>query len=283
MDRNEIISAAVTAVIIGLLACFLIIFGMEASVPDSEEGLTVNFGNVDLSSGMFEPYADQESQHSTPEPSTPPVTAQTPAQDELITQEDESVDLLAQARQRAEQDARRLEEERRQEELRRQAEEERLRQEQERRAAETQQLAKNLFGQSQGSQSQDQGQGDTPQGNQGQTQGHPESQHYEGAGAGYGNFSLDGRGLVGSLPRPQNNARNAEGVVVVRIGVNNDGQVVSSQIHIGTVPGGGASTNTENVQLRQAAMQAARQARFNAIKGSGDMQYGYITYFFTLR
>ena len=65
-----------------------------------------------------------------------------------------------------------------------------------------------------------------------------------------------------------------EGRVVVTIVVDPQGRVVSTGIN--------KQTNTMNQQLRKAALDAARKARFNTISGV-DNQSGTITYYFKLK
>lgn len=280
LHKNNIIAGIGTAIIMAVLLLFLIFCGMAANTPLSEEGLTVNFGMVDLSQGLFEPYSETNS--STPQeditpsqPATPPATAEVPSEQELITQEEESVDLAAEAKKKAEEEERlRQEEQRRKEEEQRRLEEERKRQEQERQAADIKNQVANVFGSQKGSESSNQGQGEVLAGNQGQVQGNTESANQVGSGSGYGDFSLDGRSHMGALPRPSFNIE-AEGVVMVRIVVNNEGHVISASIDL-------QGTDTDNMDLRNAALNAAKQAKFNAIQTKGN-QAGSITYRFRLR
>lgn len=280
LHKNNIIAGIGTAIIMAVLLLFLIFCGMAANTPLSEEGLTVNFGMVDLSQGLFEPYSETNS--STPQedftptqPATPPATTEVPSEQELITQEEESVDLAAEAKKKAEEEARLREEERRRlEEEQRRLEEERKRQEQERQAAEIKNQVANVFGSQKGSESSNQGQGEVLAGNQGQVQGNTESANQVGSGSGYGDFSLDGRSHMGALPRPSFNIE-AEGVVMVRIVVNSEGHVISAELDL-------LGTDTDNQKLRNAAVEAAKKAKFNAIQTKGN-QAGSITYRFRLR
>ena len=96
----------------------------------------------------------------------------------------------------------------------------------------------------------------------------------EGSGyGGYGIFDLSERSLVRGLPRPRHNVAE-EGRVVVDITVNPAGYVIATSIN--------ARTNTPSTDLRNAAMEAAQKARFNAIDGTGN-QVGTITFNFQLR
>ncbi len=93
-----------------------------------------------------------------------------------------------------------------------------------------------------------------------------------------GNSELDeglqGRGLVGSLPKPQFPGGNRGGVVVVRVVVNEKGVVTEAAYE----PKG--STTSDNV-LVSAALKAARRTRFTESKAFA--QGGRITYRFILK
>ena len=89
-----------------------------------------------------------------------------------------------------------------------------------------------------------------------------------------GTFDLNGRSISGDgLPIPVNTVQD-EGRVVVNITVSPEGQVVATSIN--------RRTNTVNPELRKAAEDAARRARFNRINAV-DNQTGTITYYFKLR
>ena len=62
--------------------------------------------------------------------------------------------------------------------------------------------------------------------------------------------------------------------MVVNITVNPSGEVIATSIN--------RRTNTVNPELRKAAEDAAKRARFNNIEGV-DNQSGTITYYFKLR
>jgi TonB family protein len=111
------------------------------------------------------------------------------------------------------------------------------------------------------------------EGTQGVETGVSEAEKTVGIGV-QGTFDLNGRSLSGDgLPRPVNTVQE-EGRVVVTITVNPDGQVVGTSINL--------RTNTSNPELRKAAEDAAKRARFNKIDAV-DNQTGTITYYFKLR
>ena len=152
---------------------------------------------------------------------------------------------------------------------------EEIRAEQERQAAEAaQNLMANAFGRSssmQASASQQENTSET-QGTPGSTEGNATQGKPTGVGS-YGTWDLGGRDMLGELPRPQYSIQE-EGRVVVTITVDPEGNVIDTRIN--------NRTNTTNLQLRQAAEQAAKRTKFNAIGGENN-QTGTITYYFKLK
>ena len=117
------------------------------------------------------------------------------------------------------------------------------------------------------------GTGERGEGIQGSPTGNSDTGKSSGIG-GYGAFDLNGRSLgPGGLPVPVYNVQD-EGRVVVTITVDPDGRVSRTSIN--------KRTNTVNEKLREAAMNAAKKARFNRIDGVND-QIGTITYYFKLK
>lgn len=152
---------------------------------------------------------------------------------------------------------------------------EELRAEQERKAAEeAQNLMANAFGRSSSMQASSTANENTDiQGTPGSTEGNSTQGKPTGTGS-YGTWDLGGRDMLGELPRPAYEGIQDEGRVVVTITVNPDGDVIDTRIN--------NRTNTTNLQLRNAAEQAARKTKFNAITGENN-QTGTITYYFKLK
>lgn len=84
---------------------------------------------------------------------------------------------------------------------------------------------------------------------------------------------LQGRGLVGALPRPSYSA-NAEGKVVVWVEVDNHGRVVSATYRQ-------QGSTTSDPRLIEAACKAARNAQFT--ESAAPIQGGEITYIFKMK
>jgi len=114
------------------------------------------------------------------------------------------------------------------------------------------------------------------QGNQGSPTGAPNVHIYGEGGDGTGNrWSLAGRNIVGSLPKPNYDVRNESGIVVVEITVDQNGNVIQAR------PGVSGSSTT-NKALYDAAEKAARQAKFSP-NPNAITQRGRITYIFKLQ
>ena len=174
----------------------------------------------------------------------------------------------ARLKAKAEEEAKRKAEEeaklKAEEEARRKAEEEARRkaEEEARKRAAAQNLVTGAFGKNSGT-------GNVANGVQGSVNGNNPTGASRG-NAGYGDYDLGGRGIVGSLPKPTFNV-NANGKVVVRITVNGNGQVIAAEPTSGTT--------IANQTVRSAAVEAAKKARFAVKEGAGNVT-GTITYYF---
>ena len=241
-----------------LVVLLLVVIRLQRPVIQEESGIPVEMGNTDFAQGHTESYQFTEvssMKSDVPNIENAPQTQPQPQVDEpLITQPDEpTVDMPT---------AEELEAQKRAEAERQAAE----------RAA--QQMA-SAFGK--GFEMGSKGQATdepTQEGTQGIETGVSSADKQVGIGV-QGTFDLNGRSLTGDgLPRPINTVQD-EGRVVVTITVNPAGQVIATSINL-------RSTNNVNPELRKAAEDAARRARFNPIDGI-DNQTGTITYYFKLR
>lgn len=93
-------------------------------------------------------------------------------------------------------------------------------------------------------------------------------------GTQYLDEGLKGRGLVGSLPKPPYPGGNETGKVVIRVTVNQAGEVTSARFD----PHG---STTQSSALINAALKAARKARFKESKAF--YEGGTITYIFKVK
>ena len=256
MTKNQIQGIAVTLVVHLLVVLLLLMVRLSAPVPEEESGIPVMLGNALLAQGHTESYQYTEVssvKSDVPNVNNAPLTQPQPQVDEpLITQPDEpTVDMPT---------AEEIEAQKRAEAERQAAE----------RAA--QQMA-SAFGKGFEMGSKGEATEKADEGTQGTETGVAAADKAVGVGV-QGTFDLNGRSISGSgLPIPVNTVQD-EGRVVVNITVNPSGEVIATSIN--------RRTNTVNPELRKAAENAAKRARFNNIEGV-DNQSGTITYYFKLR
>ena len=113
----------------------------------------------------------------------------------------------------------------------------------------------------------------------GEQKGSPQGTAASGAAAGspgYGDYDLGGRGLLGSLPKPEYGGTNDEGTIVVSILVDAAGRVVQAVV----TPSGSKGSAASNAALRSRAEEAARRAVFERKTSGSENQWGTITYYF---
>ena len=256
VDKNQIIGAATTLVVHALVVLLLVLLKLNAPIFEEESGIPVTMGNVAQAQGHTESYQFTEVssvKSDIPNIDRAPQTQPQPQVDEpLVTQSDEPTVAMPTA-----------------EEI-----EAQKRAEAERQAAElaAQQMA-SAFGKGFEMGSKGDATEQPVEGTQGTETGVSSAEKMDGIGV-LGTFDLNGRSIAGDgLPIPINTVQD-EGRVVVTITVNPAGQVIATSINL--------RTNTSNPQLRKAAEDAAKRARFNNIEAV-DNQTGTITYYFKLR
>jgi len=272
--KEEIYGFAGSSIFCLLVLFLLYVTVIKTTIVSGEEGILVNFGNVDLAAGTFElrrgePQSQtvrQPVQQQTPRPETPPsVSPQrtVPRNNAPVITQDRENTAAVEAARKEQEEKNRIEAEQREQREREQEEQRRL-------DAINRQVSgafgSNASGRNQG------GTGTTGSG----VQGNPNSTSSAGSpsGTGYGEFNLGGRTLgAGGLPRPDYSAQE-EGRIVIDITVDPDGNVIRAEI--------GRGTNIDNINLRRSALDAARKAKFNRINGNNN-QTGTITYRYTLR
>lgn len=282
-------------IVFHLLLLLALIFISISSVDPGDEGILVELGDSPTGQGQFTPSSSAPAaQTSTPPASqpasTPPPTpsASTPARQQVLTQNTEEAPAIsAQEKARQEEQKRIAEQERqrqaeierqrkaeqerqRQEELERQRTAELERQKREQQAADARNTVIGAFSKSQSA-------GDTGgSGTQGALTGDPNATNRTGTGLGSkgDEYSLQGRNLIGSLPKPVYNVQES-GRVVVRIVVDREGRVTHAEHRL-------QGSTTTSSALINAAIDAARKARFNSDPNATSSQEGTITYVFDL-
>ena len=108
LNTDDIYSLIGTVAFHGVILLILWFTVLKTEVPDEDGGVLVNFGNVDAAAGMFEPkYTGQEppQETTTPPPPVPEPQVETPKQ-ELITQDIEESVALEDAKKKNEEEKR---------------------------------------------------------------------------------------------------------------------------------------------------------------------------------
>lgn len=86
-------------------------------------------------------------------------------------------------------------------------------------------------------------------------------------------WKLEGRSIVGRMPRPSYENSHASGIVVIDITVDHNGKVISAVV--------GKGSTTSDAILTKEALNAAKATTFSA--SGKDFQDGSITYYFVRR
>ena len=256
VTKSQIQGAVATLAVHAVGVVLLLLLVMRTPQLEAESGIPVMLGNTELAQGHTESYQFTEVssvKSDVPNIENAPQTQPKPQVEEpLITQPDEPTIEMPTPEEI---------------EAQKRAEAERLAAE---RAA--QQMA-SAFGKGFEMGSKGTAEEAAAEGTQGTQEGVAGADKAVGIGV-QGTFDLNGRSISGSgLPVPVNTVQD-EGRVVVNITVNPAGQVIATSIN--------RRTNTVNPDLRKAAEDAAKRARFNKIDGV-DEAHGTITYYFKLK
>lgn len=256
VTKSQIQGAVATLAVHAVAVVLLLLLVMRTPQLEAESGIPVMLGNTELAQGHTESYQFTEVssvKSDVPNIENAPQTQPKPQVEEpLITQPDEPTVEMPTPEEI---------------EAQKRAEAERL-------AAErvAQQMA-SAFGKGFEMGSKGTAEEAAAEGTQGTQEGVAGADKAVGIGV-QGTFDLNGRSISGSgLPVPVNTVQD-EGRVVVNITVNPAGQVIATSIN--------RRTNTVNPDLRKAAEDAAKRARFNKIDGV-DEAHGTITYYFKLK
>ena len=253
--KSDLYGIVGSALFCGVVVLLLVLIAMPGQPVPEDEGIVVSFGTSFEGGGqqVAEALPAPQPQPEAPQPAAPQPEPQ-PAE-EMLTQESPSVAMQEQQEQEDEA-ARLAEEQRRREEEEARLAEERRKQE----AIERAQAMGSVFGQAVTPEGSGTGEGDARQGNpvgQGSSEGH--------------SWSLSGRALMGKLINPLYEV-NVEGRVTVSIRVDESGNVVGVSI--------GRPTDISDAAIQQAALDAARKAKFSV---GDNVAVGTITYHFKLK
>lgn len=237
--------------------------GLTYVDPPEEYGVAINFGTADVGSG---PPVLNKTIKSTPKVAevTEEVKAvkKTVVEDDLTTQDVEEAPIVKKEFKSKVKEIRK-------EEVKS------LNKDVSKPNKETQNALNNLFGKKSNGQTAVSEGGDVASGVKGSLDGEANANKYYGENGfgGLGNYALKGR-KVQSKPKRKPNC-NEEGIVVVRVEVNNIGKVIKA------TPGVKGTTN-QNPCLLKPAKEAAMLTQWNGDNNAPTKQVGYIRYQFTL-
>jgi len=267
-ERN---SAKITALITTIILLLMFVVGAPYMDPPLEYGVAVNFGNTDYGSGPIQPVKPIKSEvnkmveETQPqEAKSEPVTAPTKAENVLTQETEESIAIKKQkeAEARAKAEAERKEREKREAEEKKRQEED----------AKKKSLDALIGGvkNSDGTKNTSDGTG-TTKGNQGQLDGDPyAASYFGGSGPGKGGvgYGLNGRGK----PRNQifKQECNEEGLVVVMIEVDRNGNVTKAE------PGARGTTNPAPC-LYEPAKKIAQSFKWPPDPDAPARQIGFVS------
>ena len=289
MKESKIAGIIGTLLLHVLLLLFLWWYTLSLPPQQEEGGVPVMLGNTELAQGDADPYTMTEvdvlPQPEAEVPEEVPASPEPEVKQPLITQHEESPVKVKKEEPKKEAPKKKEEKkvekkketpkevkpEKPKEQPKEKTEAEKRAEAERAAAAAASSKIAGAFGK--GSKMGSKGDGQSGTGIQGSPTGNSDTGKATGVG-GTGTCDLNGRSLgPGGLPMPIYNVQD-EGRVVVTIVVDPQGRVVSTSIN--------KRTNTVNPQLRKAALDAARKARFNTISGV-DNQSGTITYYFKLK
>ena len=252
-DKNKIISASITAVVMILMIVVCMAFGYDPPDPPiPEEGVEVNLGNSDFGSGDNPmPSASEASSAPRPVSATEHVSTQSTEQTVAMNTSDKpsvsKTDNQTPTTTKPEPP--------KEPEINKNA-------------LFSKDKSKKTTSQNAGSEGKTYGGG-----NQGKPDGDPNSNRYDGsAGKGGKEFSLTGRSPK-ALPSPSGDITR-EGKIVVKIWVDRNGNVTN-------VYAPEQGSNISEAGMVSQAKAAARKAKFSSSDSAPETQTGTITYVYT--
>ncbi|TQD34347.1 energy transducer TonB [Haloflavibacter putidus] len=277
-------SFVITTIITLLLLFLLFFFGLTYLDPPPENGIAVNFGTTDTGAGEQQPTQPVKTapQQNTPAP-TPQQQEATPnVTEEVINQDTEEAPVIEEKEEKKEVSEEKKPEEEVKEPVKTETPPKEVEEKPEPKPdpkpdkATTDAMNSILNGpENNGQETEGEG-NDASGGDKGDPDGDPTASSYYGQGKGLdgdGNYRLGGRKALNKEKFVQD--CNESGVVVVKIEVNQKGEVINA------VPGVKGTTNTANCLLKP-AKKAAMATKFNSDVNAPIKQTGYIEYEFKL-
>lgn len=280
-------SLLITIGLFSLLFLVLFFFGLSYLDPATEQGIAINFGVSESGKGLKQP---QEKVKITPESvnntaveeaasseATPEDTqAKAEAKEEVVTQQVEEAPVIKSTKETSKKTPTPTKNTKSTSEKKPEAKKA-IKKVEKKPDASTQNILDSFLKGTKQDGKTDSGDGDTQQnGDQGNPDGDPNAKAYYGTGKGLdgdGNYRLGGREALNKereIPKC-----NETGVVVVKIVVNQQGEVIQAY------PGIKGTTNTAPC-LIQPAKNAALATKFNSDPNAPSKQIGSIVYKFKL-
>src|SRR5690606_1457725 len=285
-ERN---SAKLTALIAVLIILLLFVVGKEYMDPPEEYGIAVNFGTTDFGSGDVQPTkpiksepreVKEEHQETVKQPEQKQAAAastKSKAEDLLTDDSEETIaikkqkDADAKAKKEANAQAKAQAEAKAKADAKAKAEADKVAKEQAEKEAKKKKLDALIGGVSKSDGQESGGEGnDNKAGDKGQPDGDPYAASYFGeAGSGSGGvgYGLKGRGAPSKKLFKQE--CNESGMVIVKIVVNRNGDVVEA------IPGVKGTTNTAACLL-EPAKKIALSHKWRADSQAPDRQVGFV-------
>ncbi len=264
--KHEKKSFTITVILHVLLILLLIFFGLTYLDPPPESGIAINFGTSEVGSGNEQP---KEPVRSAPQKtSAQPVKSQPVIEKEVVTQDIEEAPVIEKKKKPTPVETKQPEPKK---------EPEPVKKPEPKPDKATNDALSSILNGPERSGTATGGEGnDNVAGDKGSPDGDPNASSYYGQGAGLdgdGNYRLGGRKALNKEKFVQD--CNESGIVVVRIEVNQQGQVISA------TPGMKGTTNNATC-LTDPAKRAALATRFNSDPNAPSRQVGTIIYNFKL-
>ena len=274
--KHERNSAKLTALITVIIVLLLFVVGAPYMDPPIEYGVAVNFGNSDFGKGNVQPLKPVKSEPlKINNPPQPEVTksesaASSEAKEEVLT-EDNAESIAIKKQKEAEAKAKAVADAKAKAEAERIAKEKREQEDKKRKLDALIGGVSKSDGVTSGSEGNDNKSGD-----KGQLDGDPYAPSYfgdPGTGSGGVGYGLNGRGKATYQTMKQD--CNESGLVIVRIVVNNSGNVIEA------VPGFKGTTNTAKCLL-DPAKKIALSHKWRPDPNAPSKQIGFVKVNFTL-
>lgn len=275
--KHEKNSAKLTALIAIILLLLLFVVGTKYMDPPEEYGVAVNFGNSSVGKGNVQPKAPVKSipqkieEPPQPEASKAEPTKAAEAKEEVLTADNSEAIAIKKQKEAEEAKAKAIADAKAKAEADRIAKEKR---EQEEKKKKLDALIGGVS-KSEGTETGSQG-NDNRAGDKGQLDGDPYAPSYfggKGAGSGGVGYGLNGRG--GATYNTLKQDCNESGMVIVKIIVNQNGNVISAE------PGQRGTTNTAQCLL-EPAKKIALSHKWPADSNAPVKQIGFVKVNFKL-